>query len=109
MPPSDIVRVISASRSDLLKDNLVPRMHMMDDRTAAKDSLHLSQLITTENGRSLFPGEHVRQPFVEGCGFPSHPPSGGEYERSEDTTLHITDTLAVSPFLDVLMFLVGRR
>ena len=50
MPPSDVERVISASRSGLLKDDLVPRMHMMDDRTAAKDSLHLSQLITTEYG-----------------------------------------------------------
>ena len=71
--------------------------------SAAKDSLHLSQLITTVNGvwRLLFPGEHVRQPFVEGCGFPSHPPSGGENERCEDPTLHVPDTLAISPFLDV--------
>ena len=54
MPPSDVARVISASRSGLLKDNLVPRMHMMDDRTAAKDSLHLSQLITTGYGFCCF-------------------------------------------------------
>ena len=54
MPPSDVVRVISASRSGLLKDDLVPRMHMMDDRTAAMDSLHLSQLIITEYGVRCF-------------------------------------------------------
>ena len=104
MPPSDVARIMSASRNGLLMDDLVPRMHMMDDRTAANDSLHISQLITTV----LFPGEHVRQPFVEGCGFPSHPPSGGENERCEDPALHITNMLAISPFLDVLVFLVGR-
>ena len=47
MPPSDVARAISASLSGLLLEDLVPRMHMMDDRTAAKDSLHLSQLMTT--------------------------------------------------------------
>ena len=47
MPPSDVARVMSASRSGLLMNDLVPRMHMMDDRTTAKDSLHLSQLIIT--------------------------------------------------------------
>ncbi len=36
-------------------DNLVPQMHIIEDRTTEKDSLHLSQLITT----ALFPGEHV--------------------------------------------------
>ena len=50
MPPSDVARVISASLSGLLLEDLVPRMHMMDDRTAAKDSLHLSQLMTTGYG-----------------------------------------------------------
>ena len=35
MPPSDVARIISASLSGLLLDT-------MDDRTAAKDSLHLS-------------------------------------------------------------------
>ena len=47
MPPSCVVRVISASLSGLLLKDLVPRMHVMDDRMAAKDSLHLSQLMTT--------------------------------------------------------------
>ena len=37
MPPSDVARVISASLSGLLLEDLVPRMHMMDDRTAAND------------------------------------------------------------------------
>ena len=32
----------------LFRDDLVPRMHIIEDRTAAKDSLHLCQLITTE-------------------------------------------------------------
>ena len=31
MPPSDVARVTSASRSGLLKDDLVPRMHMKKD------------------------------------------------------------------------------
>ena len=47
MPPSDVARVISASLSGLLLEDLVPRMHIMDNRTAAKDSLHLSQMMTT--------------------------------------------------------------
>ena len=54
MPPSDVARVMSASRNGLLMDDLVPRMHMMDDRTAANDSLHLSQLITTGYGFCCF-------------------------------------------------------
>ena len=49
-PPSDVARVMSASRRGLLLDDLAPQMHMMDDLTAAKDSLHLSQLITTLYG-----------------------------------------------------------
>ncbi len=41
-------------------DDLVPRMYKIEDWTAAKDSLHLSQLITILNSFSLlFPGEHV--------------------------------------------------
>ncbi len=52
----------------------------------------------------LFPCEPIRQPFVEGCG---HPPSGGEYKRREYSMLNITNTLAVCPFLDVLMLFVG--
>ena len=54
MPPSDVARVISASLSGLLLEALVPRMHMMGDRTAAKDSLHLSQLMTTGYGFCCF-------------------------------------------------------
>ena len=54
MPPSDVARVILASLSGLLLEDLVPRMHMMDDRTAAKDSLHLSQLMTTGYGFCCF-------------------------------------------------------
>ena len=54
MPPSDVARVMSASRNGLLEDDLVPRMHMMDDRTAANDSLHLSQLITSGYGFCCF-------------------------------------------------------
>ena len=97
MPPSDVARVMSASRNDLLMDDLVPPMHMMYDRTAANDSLHLSQLITTGYiWLLLFPGEHAHQPFVEGCGFPSHPPSGGENERCEDPALHITKPVSFS-------------
>ena len=47
MPPSNVSRVISASLSGLLLEDLVPWMHVMDDQTAARDSLHLSQLMTT--------------------------------------------------------------
>ena len=43
MPPSNVASVISASLSGLLLEDLVPLMHVMDDRTAEKDSLHLSQ------------------------------------------------------------------
>ena len=46
--------LMSASRNGLLMDDLVPWMHMMDDRTAANDSLHLSQLITTGYGFCCF-------------------------------------------------------
>ena len=43
----------------LLLDDFVPRMHMMDDLTAAKDSLHLSQLITTLYGFCSFQASTV--------------------------------------------------
>ena len=94
---SDVTRVMSASRNGLLMDDLVPRMHMMDDRTAANDSLHLSQLITTGYGF-----------FCKRLWLPVPSPSGGENERCEDPALHITNMLAISLFLDVLVFLVGR-
>ena len=54
MPPSCVARVISASLSGLLLEDLVPRMHVMDDRTAAKDSLHLRQLMTAGYGFCCF-------------------------------------------------------
>ena len=37
MPPSDVARVMSASRMGLLLDDHVPCMHMMADLMAAKD------------------------------------------------------------------------
>ena len=54
MPPLDVARVMSASRRGLLLDDLVPRINMMDDLTAAKDSLNLNQLITTPYGFCFF-------------------------------------------------------
>ena len=42
MSPLDVARVMFASRMGLLLDDLVPRMHMMADLMATKDSLHLS-------------------------------------------------------------------
>ena len=49
MPPV-VAKVISESASlkGLFFDNHVPRMHMMDALMAAKDILHLSQLIIIE-------------------------------------------------------------
>ena len=73
MPPSDVARIMSASRNGLLMDDRVPRMHMMDDRTAANDSLHLSQLITTGYGFCCFWASSerrdtvfLRSPFTSG-------------------------------------------
>ena len=50
MPPSVVAKVISESAflNSIFFDDLVPRMHMMDALLAAKDSLHLSQLIIME-------------------------------------------------------------
>ena len=50
MHPSDVARVMSASRIGCFCDDRVPRMHMIDDCNAANDNLHLSQLIVTEYG-----------------------------------------------------------
>ncbi len=54
MQPSEVGRAMSASRNGLLLEDRVPRMHMIDERTAAKESLHLSQFITTEYGFCCF-------------------------------------------------------
>ena len=54
MEPSDVARVISASLTGLFIDDLVPRIHMMADLTAAKDSLHLNQLMTVAYGFCCF-------------------------------------------------------
>ena len=54
MHPSVVTRVMSASCRGRWLDDLVPRMHNTEDLTAANDSLHLSQLITTEYGLFSF-------------------------------------------------------
>ena len=58
----------------------------------------------------LFPCESIHQAFVKGCGFTSPPP---QWWRTQEAwrrpMLDITNTLAICPFLDVLMLFVGWR
>jgi len=46
--PHWVAKVMSSSHPGLCTDDLVPLMHRIADRTAANNSLHLGQLITTE-------------------------------------------------------------
>ena len=78
------------------KDNLLPRIHITEDLSEAKDYHRIVML--------SFLGDHISQSFIESSSFFSHSSIGRKNQGCENSMLHF---LTVFSLLGLLMSSVG--
>ena len=90
------------------KEDLLPRIHIMDALREAMESRHLSHPHHCWVMALSFLGYHVCKPFVEGCCLPSHATCCRENQRGEYATLDFPDSLSIFLLLGLFMSPVNR-